>query len=354
MRTQTHNQIPKTEFFLASNQPIIDLNRVKYEGQDPLRMQYRTGYEGFLNRMPVLNSEDPLLGAEIALSKTIMQNLAATLREEKWVTDEQIPSEGGFNRTILAMESPKMDWSEGIMPKLKEGVELLGAKWGNGHTSPVHGHSAGFIHEDILFGKMRVNTYRITNKAEKKVRPLQTLVAKPGTFASAYLPALETDMHKREKLVHNFTSIGYSASLHYVPEHTRDGRDNTFEVEYFDNFHNVTREDVVRITAQEGMYLRKGDVVLVRSANVPEYGDHYIVVTGHPIMKEHGMRIQDVVLPAVGSLLLDYVPVDEKLVLLKLKPNMRDKFLAFHGIKLEKDEVIFPEPIVKEKGVSHE
>lgn len=342
MRTQTpskHNLLPLT-FHVASKHPVDDLNKVKYPGQKPEMMMYQSGYEEYFNRMPVLNDADPLLKGELALQRDIMARVSEDLAQEPFLQYGHVPATGEFNRTIIAMEKPQM-----IDGKLKEGAELLIARWGDGFSSPVHGHSAGFINEEIIEGMMRVNTYHITDKANKKVRPLQTVIATKGTFASAWLPALPTDMWKREKLVHNFTSIGRSITLHFVPEHTRDGRDNTFEVEYFDQFNTLTMSDVTRISREECMQSTMGDVILAKSSKVPEYGEHYIVIIGHPVKKGKDMRSHHVALPANYNTLLSKFDDKEEAVLLKLSGAMAEKFRSFHGITVNKKHVTFSEPI---------
>lgn len=340
------NSTTKNANMQASTEPLKHIIQASYEGQDPSRRMYKPGYEDFMNQMPVLNSNDPELEAKVKITAIFMQSLAKKLKEAPWVTGENIPADNGFNRTIVAMESPiEIDLNfiaEGLddtIP-LKEGTELVVAKWGNGHTSPVHGHAAGYLHEEILYGKMRVNSYRITDPQQRVVRLVKTEIVTEGTFASQYNQPSEIE---RSALVHNFTSIGNSATLHYLPEHTRDGRDNRFEVQTWESQYFLTPGDVTRITSQEGMYLQKGEVLLVRSSNVPEYGDHYIVVTGHPVPKEHGLRVQDVSLTAMGQhWLLDQYEGQE-LVLLKLSPKAKRSFHEFHGIEInDNNDVTFP------------
>ena len=130
-----------------------------------------------------------------------------------------------------------------------------------------------------------------------------------------------------------------------LPEHTRDGRDNGFTVENFADKTAVLVDDYERITSQQGMHLQNGEVVLVRSSNVPEYGDHYIVVTGHPVMKEHGLRVQDEAIQASEfetKLLNKFEPI-MGLTLLKLNPDAQQMFHEFHGITMNGREVIFPQ-----------
>ena len=322
----------------ASQTPVKDIERISYPGQPKLMKLYKSGYESFFNRMPIINPIDKYFRQKLKSAKQVMQQLAERLTTASWITAENVPGDNEFVRTILGIEPPS------IAPdgSLKEGSEIVLAKWGDGFTSPVHGHASGYIHEDIIFGKMRVNMYRRIDPNSNRVRIVRTDIVKRGTFVSEYR---EHDGSKfmRPHLIHNFTSIGLSASLHFLPEHTRDGRDNKFDVEYFEDVTEFSSSDFERIDAKQGMYLRPGDVALVRSQNVPEYGDHYIVVTGHPIIKEHGMRPQEIAIHTPHNWVLNQYEPHMGLILLKLKPELRDAFLEFHGITIQDGTVIFPE-----------
>lgn len=336
-------------FFEASKTPLEDLQAVSYPGQHPSRRQYQSGYEHWLERLPILSANDLHLKQKLQYAEVIMEELAQRLQGSSWIHDNK-PEPHGFNRTIIAMESPVVacngitgdcSYGSGLMVT-KEGVELLVAKWGDHHASPVHGHSDGFLYEHILYGKMRVNTYRIVDAINRIVRPLRTDIATNGKFASGFM--INEHGIERGNLIHNFVSIGQSASLHFVPEHTRDGRDNGFTVHHFEDHHKLTVDDVTRITSKDGLYQRKGEVIMVRSSNVPEYGDHFIVITGHPVEKEHGLRPQEISIQASsnGISILDLYDMEMGLTLLKLKPEARDKFLEFHDIQLIDDEIVFP------------
>lgn len=334
------------KYFKASANPLDDINAVAYTGQDPQRRMYKSGYEDFFELLPVLRDGDQFLDLKFAQTDAIMSNLAMRLRDDQW-TPALKPLDGGFNRTILAIEEPSIVVRDMIdafsyAAALKEGAEIVLARWGDGFTSPVHGHGNGMLYEQLIFGTMRVNTYRIINPVKRIARPVETRVYKGfQNIASQYTPAQTI---KRGALVHNFTSIGYSASLHFVPEHTRDGRDNQFEVEYFDQEHRFAPEQYFQqLTAQQGIeQLRIGDVALVRSQNVPEYGDHFIVITGKPVLKEHGYRPQDVAIhaPHAGRILDKFGPI-MGLTVLKLRPHLAEDFRNFHGIVVEGENVIF-------------
>jgi hypothetical protein len=335
----------KQSFLTASRNPLDDINQIAYQGQPVERRMYHEGYERFFEAMPVLKDGDEFLSEKIQMSKTVMRHMAENLKQDSWAHGLQ-PIMGGFNRTILGIESPTVKADGG----LKEGSEIVLARWGDGHTSPVHGHAAGYLHEELLFGKIRVNTYRIVDAKKRIVRPLRTeIFDKPGTIASKY--GNQSESTERNSLVHNFTSIGYSGTLHYLPEHTRDGRDNGFTVEYFEDRFGINQFEVTQLTAQQGLELKIGDVALVRSQNVPEYGDHYIIITGRPVLKQHGLRPMDVAIHAptidatnsktFSALTLDKFEPIMGLTLLKLNEVHADRFRRFHGITATENSVTF-------------
>jgi hypothetical protein len=325
--------------YKASTTPGADLAKVAYEGQPKQYRLYKAGYEHYMNNMLVLDPEDTFLSEKVQMNTSVIKRLGDELTRAHWIDTENLPKDHDFVRTILAMEKPMLK-EDGTY---KEGIELVLAKWGNGFTSPIHGHAAGFMHEELLFGKMKVNLYRMHNEAAGIARPLRTDIYKGNELlVSKYSPFNPMHRFKREHIIHSFTSIGFSASLHYVPEHTRDGRDNQFSVEYFEDFFPFAATTAKRIDSQEAYRLPKGEVVMVRSENVKEYGDHYIIITGHPIRKEHGVRPQDVAIAAKEKLFFGDEKMQNGLLLMQLSPAMREAFYDFHGIQFDGKEVTFP------------
>lgn len=323
----------------ATKTPVQDIQSVAYEGQNPKLRMHKAGYENYFNSMPVLNPNDPLLQSKTNHAHEVMKALADELQTALWVSHD-MPLDGEFDRTILALEKPEI--RNGA---LKEGNEIIVARWGNGFTSPVHGHKIGLLDEEMIKGKFRVTLYGLVNPYSKTVRPIRTDIVDNGTIVSTYVRP-GNQVLDRQAYIHSFTSIGQTASLHFVPEHTRDGRDNQFEVQRFEDLYQLNELDVIRISSKEGMYLQKGDVVLVRSTNVPEYGDHFIVVTGAPEVKEHGLRPKDTAIEAPNTKnFLDSYEMQTGLILLKLRPTVQKDFLDFHAIKKdEHGEIIFPNP----------
>lgn len=290
--------------------------------------QYFKGFEEYFNMMPVLDQHDKLLTIKTKSAGAIMKALAEDIEQNgKLLTT---PPDGQFARVILGVEEPH----DG-----HEGSEILVAQWGRGFTSPVHGHGPGLLHEEVLKGKILVHTYR--HMHSDIVRPVETSIVGPGTLVSRYNPP--SKLGPRMGLVHNFVALEPSVSLHFVPEHTRDGRDNRFRVEHFEDFDSAT---LTQLDINAGIYLQIGDVALVRSTNVPDYGDHFIVITGGPILKPHGLRPADHAIqagPLASTILDNYAPVGNTgLVLLKLDEATKSRFLDFHSIRFAGNVPFFP------------
>lgn len=362
-------------FFRASDSPREVIESLpRRPDQDPKMRQYVDGFAYYLNLLPILRQDDPNLAMKTEVSGIVMKTLATDLiKHALWLNPNIEPMD--FCRHILAVEDPQMEpmaqelatlfssgpnathvlgqkaWDAYLTPErraemvIKEGVELLVAHWGVGFSTPVHGHGAGLLHEEILFGKMRVHTYRTVR--DGVVRPIRTDIAEKGTLVSKF--SAPDPRGPRMGLVHNFTAVEPSASLHFVPEHTRDGRDNKFTVEHFTESMGMTENNVYQISGDEGRHLRVGDVCLVRSANVPEYADHFIVITGAPKLKAHGLRPDDVAIqasPAASQILDLFTPQGKggaALTLLKLNKETARTFLEWHDINLwDNDRIVFP------------
>lgn len=321
----------------ASAHPSSDIELVSYAGQNPKLRQYKPGFDWYMNAMPVLS--EPLLDMKIGFTKDILEDLARNLRLEGWVEQKEMAPDT-FERTILAIEPPQVT-ADG---HLKQGAEIVVAQWGKGFASPVHGHAPGFLLETILKGKVLVHSYRMTSPKSLTVRAVRSDIVKEGTFAALFTPENASHHFKRQTIIHNFVALETTSTLHFLPEHTRDGRDNGFVAEFFETVEKLMPQDVQPITSQQAHYLRNGEVVLVRSTNVPEYGDHFIVVTGPPILKEHGLRVQDVAIqaPQAGWLLDSFSGEWKGLTLLRLTNEAAARFRTFHNIQLVNDEAVFP------------
>lgn len=110
---------------------------------------------------------------------------------------------------------------------------------------------------------------------------------------------------------------------------------------YFEDANYIDVDDVKQITTFEALYLPIGEVLLVRSANVPEMGDHFAVISGPIENKQHGVRPQTISIATSpnGIQMLDIFEPLNGVIILRLSPSMRDKFHAFHGAKIEGKEI---------------
>jgi hypothetical protein len=298
--------------------------------QRPQMRHYEKGYESWMGAIPII--EDHMhLSLKKNITHSVMQDLAAYLlaKDPAWLKKEREK----FERSILAIEK-----REG-----SEGAEILVAHWPKGFTSPVHGHAPGYLFEQVLDGRILVNLYRYmyTEGNQKIVRPISSGIQSfPDILASDYVPPSSSG--DRIGYVHSFTALTPVTTIHFLPEHTRDSRDNTVTIEHFDDF---TSDDVVRLNYFNADAMNIGDVALVRSQKVTEYGDHFIVITGPTIEKPHGYRKQDTVIQANGNVttFLDgYVPDKDGLTLLWFKEAAKKRFLNFHEIKVDGNTVTFP------------
>lgn len=113
----------------------------------------------------------------------------------------------------------------------------------------------------------------------------------------------------------------------------------------FENFYNLNEGDITRIGLKQVMKLRKGEVVLVRSSNVPENGDHFIIITGGLVHKPHGIRpmTEMVSAPNTKQLLDRYKPDEDGLILFHLCDEAQDAFFRYHKIQYCCGEVTVPE-----------
>lgn len=101
-----------------------------------------------------------------------------------------------------------------------------------------------------------------------------------------------------------------------------------------DRMFHLAASDVTRVSAEEPLQSRMGDVYLVRSKNVEELGDHYIVIIGGLVQKAHGLRPADMTFaihPHEQTPLHAYRK-DEALVLLKLNDTACDRFYAAYNV----------------------
>lgn len=100
-------------------------------------------------------------------------------------------------------------------------------------------------------------------------------------------------------------------------------------------------QNVTQLRATDVYNLKKGDVCLVRSSNVPQLGDHFILVVGGLIQKPHGLRPDTIGMgaPKAGKLLDQYTP-DKGIVLLKLNQGATKAFYHFHHIDVAIEKLL--------------
>lgn len=110
----------------------------------------------------------------------------------------------------------------------------------------------------------------------------------------------------------------------------------------------LDRTKVVQLRSVDFMTLAVGHVVLVRSENVKELGDHFVIITGGLVMKKHGLRPQTLTISAPEHKeLIDQYEVDEEgVILLLLEQETARKMLYCYGVAVIFGEVIYPKNLV--------
>lgn len=112
----------------------------------------------------------------------------------------------------------------------------------------------------------------------------------------------------------------------------------------------ITPADVVQIGMEQLKMLQPGHVALIRSLSVPELGDHFIVITGGLVQKEHGIRPQTLTIGAPSAKdLLDLYQPENGVVILALYAPVKRKFLSWHGIMVLGQEVIFGKELISKE-----
>lgn len=112
-----------------------------------------------------------------------------------------------------------------------------------------------------------------------------------------------------------------------------------FEDTYRLGFDNLTQ-------VNEWAHMPIGTVLLVRSLNVPELGDHYIVIIGRPVMKEHGLRPLTLMIKAPNAYRLFHkrTPILGATVL-KLNLEYQEFFHQYYSIRLD-NGIHFPTDLI--------
>lgn len=327
-----------TNLLKASDNPIMDLHELAIQNQNPKISHYKQGYEQFFNSIPKI--EQYSLSGIYSDADFEMQKLTNVLSTQQWVK-LNTPIKGNFLRTVLAIEKPKCN---GV--SLQDGAELIVVNWKPGFIAPAHGHARGYMHERLVFGKIKQRTYRIVDAENRIVRPisLQLFCNTNDVIDAGYN---NDNGVEHGAFVHDFTILEPTATLNLVPNHPKDTNGNTFTVEEFSFKHiNFQLEKLVPISLPATLILPPGEVILVRSTTTKDIGDHFYIITDAPREKKAGMRPTGRPIQASTdfSKLLDTVdPQKGDVRILRLMPEVRDWFLEWHGIQVQKT-IVFPKP----------
>lgn len=110
----------------------------------------------------------------------------------------------------------------------------------------------------------------------------------------------------------------------------------------------LSKQDVTRLRSVDFMTLEIGSVVLVRSQNVKDLGDHFVVITGGLIRKKHGLRPKTLTISdGLQKDFIDQYDVDEeRVILLLLNHHATRQFMFNMGIAVISREVVYPKALI--------
>ena len=163
-----------------------------------------------------------------------------------------------------------------------------------------------------------------------KVRPILSEIKTPGIVSEAFSKSKKKE---RKYFIHNYDVKEQSTSLHFLSEFNRDGRDNTYAVQYFEDLYPIG--DSLPVPRKKIALLNPGTVLAVRCANAADFGDHYIVMDGgdqHYTIKSKS--------PFLENTARENEDMDLFFV---LSPRNQELFHEFHGITMKNGEVTFPQ-----------
>ncbi|GEM_PF-805761 len=319
------------EFLRASTQPEAVLPRLL--NPNPLGFTtYRPGFEGYFERIPRMDPTRPYPTEEVEQTRRVLGELAMAVLEREDAMDLPQVEDGKFGRVVLGLEDP----SEGEDRVLVPGTEVIIALWGRGFKTPVHGHKVGYLHEALVKGSIDISMYERLRSGRLDARfalfDRTVQQREPGIFCSAFTQ--DVGQLERSAVIHNFAALEPTMTLHYLPEHIRDARGNKFEVvgKKNDREFEVDESNVQRMQLEDFIASNVGDVYLVRSPSVPQYGDHYVLIVGGIVQKPHGMRPDDVLFSAGSGTPLKSYGKDE-LVIFKLSGAARNAFYEHYAIE---------------------
>jgi len=175
---------------------------------------YQPGFEFYLNYIPVIHGkDDPKIGEKKDYIADIIGDLAERLMQESWVLDNWPAPHQMLNRVMLGIDEVT-------------GGELVMVRW-NPIETPIHGHQYGQMIDFLVKGKAKEIEYEIQDEKQRKVQEIGFHEFKSMEVLSNDFHAAET-LVSRGALIHKFIPIMKCITLHYIPEHPRDGKGNLF------------------------------------------------------------------------------------------------------------------------------
>lgn len=105
--------------------------------------------------------------------------------------------------------------------------------------------------------------------------------------------------------------------------------------------------NITQITSEQFISLPIGSVVLVRSRNVPDLGDHYAVISGGLIEKPYGLRPETLVIsaPNMSAFLSMYKSINGVKLLL-LNEKARECFYNRYYLKIIGGSLVYPKGLI--------
>lgn len=320
---------PALRVMNLSHDPVGDLNALAYEGQPEKMRQYKHGYEDLFEFMPVLDkalletTAPEVIDDFVKVVRQRMSYAGSKLARQGWI-HENMPAD--FERWYVAVEAVTHK------NNMKGGVEIVVAKWAKGISTPIHGHSAGFMHEQVLSGSMRVDIFRIIRPGVARL--VRSHIVRAGeVITSVVMKAIPG--HEDEKIywVHRLTALEDTVTMNYLTEHPVDGRGNTFIAQGFDEVYKMKPTDVSPLPAGTKVSkedVNPGDVILTRTP----FGDCYSVTTQTKSFRAFHTE---------PNSLLDGLDTVDGFSNLKLSDTAAGWFRTFHGITLTDTDVMFDE-----------
>ena len=337
-------------YLKPSADPAGDLERLAmpHQKDNLLKRMYRPGFQHFLKEMPVIDPKQPDQSAQVAATLEVLERIRLKVVAE--LDQLEIPPipPGEMGRIILAVEEPRVIDGE-IIP----GAEVVLALWGEGNTSPVHGHAPGYMHEAMIKGDIDIHMFEAHGELKnREARYVATISqTEPGVFYSNY--RRDVGQEHRMEVIHGFRAREFTITLHYLPEHVRDGNGNGIKVvntpesgalpgyiktQPYKPGLQIGDNDLTRVSKQEILeQFQVGDVYLIRSQNVSFLGDHFVVITGGLVDKPHGRRPEDlsILVPHGVTTPLDQYKGNEEVIALKLNDQARIRFYEHYEIAPE-------------------